>query len=581
MFRGDAAHTGRYAGQAERIIGLQWRVPTDGDVMATPLVANGTVYVGSGSGMMYALDEATGTTRWAADLHAPIASSAAALGGMVFVGSRDGRLHAIDARTGKSRWTLRTGADLRFPWGHESGDVWTASPTIAGGMLLFGGGDGVLYALDPATGAVRWRARTDGRIRAAPAVDDGRVFIGSFDGRVYAFDLRSGRQLWRYETEGASLNSANFGFDRRSIQSSPSVANGVVFVGARDGFLYALDAATGALRWRFDHKVSWVNSSPGVVDGVVYAGSSDGHFMQAVDAGTGKELWRATAGGTVWSSPAITDRAVYFGDGTGRIFAVDRRTGARLSMFGTGAQVHSSPVIDGDLLFVGSGDGGVYALRLGEAAADPKRAVFFDSAYVRVSMVPNPGDVAAYLSHRGYATLDTTALTQFMEARLADHAPSVVVFAIDFAPSAVVTSPLQRSLLRRYLDAGGKVVWLGLPPNMWPVDPVHGERRGLNELAWDAPTELLGVPHGAAIFDQRGVRATAAGRAWGLGATWRTGWSVAPQGVTTVLGLDDWGLAGAWVKSYGGAPGTGFVRVPPDSPLTVYLAAEYRPISKR
>jgi hypothetical protein len=49
------------------------------------------------------------------------------------------------------------------------------------------------------------------------------------------------------------------------------------------------------------------------------------------------------------------------------------------------------------------------------------------------------------------------------------------------------------------------------------------------------------------------------------------------SGVTTVLALDEWGWAAAYVKSYGGAPGTGFVRVPRGDPFVVYLAAEYRP----
>lgn len=85
-----------------------------------------------------------------------------------------------------------------------------------------------------------------------------------------------------------------------------------------------------------------------------------------------------------------------------------------------------------------------------------------------------------------------------------------------------------------------------------------------------------------APFDQRGAPATPAGERWGLTSRWRTGWSVSPNAVTRVLALDDWGLAAAWSKEYGGAPGTGFVRVPPDNVLSVYLAAEYRPaISKR
>ena len=116
------------------------------------------------------------------------------------------------------------------------------------------------------------------------------------------------------------------------------------------------------------------------------------------------------------------------------------------------------------------------------------------------------------------------------------------MFAIDLPPADVVKPPLATSLLRRYLDAGGKVVWLGLPPNIWPVEPLEGQRKSLNEVQWAAPEELLGVPHGDALFDQRGARATPVGQHWGLTSRFRATWSVAPAGVTNVLALDDWGL---------------------------------------
>ncbi len=577
MFRGDAAHSGRYTGGGERVLGLQWRVATDGDVVASPAVVGGVVYVGSGSGVMYALDERAGSSRWTADLASPIESSAAVANGFVYVGTRDGRLHALDATTGRQKWWVPTGAVIPFPWGHESGDAWTSSPTVANGLVLYGGGDGLLYGISARAGSVLWRARTGGRIRGTAAVVDKRAYIGSFDGSVYAFDVTTGKQIWRYDTEGTKLKSGDYGFDRRSIQSSPSVSAGVVYVGARDGFLYALDAATGALRWRNDHHISWINSSPAIAEGVVFAGSSDAHFLQAVDATSGKELWKAQSGGIVWSSPAVAGQFVYWGDGPGRVHVTDRANGAEVSSFRTGSQIFSSPVIDGDLLFVGSGDGGVYALRLGGASDAPKRAVFFDSTYLRASQIDNSAAITRYLAGSGYETLDANALVRFLEDRVADRAPSVVVFAIDLPPADAVKAPLATSLLRRYLNAGGKVVWLGLPPGVWPVEPLEGQRKSLTEVQWSAPEELLGVPHADALFDQRGARATASGQHWGLVSRFRASWSVAPSGVTNVLALDDWGLAAAWSKEYGGSRGTGFVRVPPDNALTVYLAAEYRP----
>lgn len=572
MFRGGPAHHGVYQGGGPTLLGLAWRAPTDGDVISSPAVANGTVYVGSGDGHLYALALASGERRWRYDAGSAVNSSPAVGGGLVFATARDGSIFAVDAATGARRWRLTTRPDLPLPWGHESGDHYLSSPAYVDGTIVVGAGDGGVYALDAATGKQKWRAQTEGRVRASPAVANGRVYAGSFDGRVYCFDLSSGALRWRYDTEGVGLHSGSYGFDRRSIQSSPSVADGVVYVGARDGFLYAIGAEDGKLRWRVDHKISWVITSPAVSDHVVFAGSSDAHFAQALDS-SGSERWRFGTDVPVWSSPAVANGIVYFGDAAGRIHAVDRDTGKERWMFRTGAQVFSSPVIAGDLVIVGSTDGGVYALRTGSGPAI-QRAVFFDSTYVKAATVRQPDVAARYLANRGYQTLDAAALAAFLSARIADRAPSTVVFAIDHAPEAIVTAPLAQSLLRRYLEAGGKIVWPGKPPLIFPMDLATGKYPSMTAMNWSAPNELLGVPHDAALFDMRGARPTPAGLRIGLPARWRDSWSVAPAGVTTALGLDEWGLAAAWIKRYGGAPGTGFVRIPGDDPMTMYLAAE-------
>src|SRR5262249_29131508 len=157
---------------------LQWRVPTDGNVIATPVVAAGVVYVGSGSGAMYALDERSGDARWTVNLASPISSSAAVANGLVYVGTRDGRLHALEVSSGGQKGWVPTGATIPFPWGHESGDMWTSAPTVANGLVLFGGGDGLLYGVSARAGSVLWRARTGGRIRGAPAVVEKRAYVG-------------------------------------------------------------------------------------------------------------------------------------------------------------------------------------------------------------------------------------------------------------------------------------------------------------------------------------------------------------------------------------------------------------------
>jgi outer membrane protein assembly factor BamB len=583
VFRGDLAHTGVYhAAPLTHFGGVQWRVQTGGPVQSTPVVAHATVYVGSGDGQLYALDARTGTERWRFAAGRAITSSAAVAGGLVYVGSRDGAYVALDAATGTLRWRVETGPDAPLAWGFESGDLYTASPTVAGGLALLGGSDGQVWAVDAATGAVRWRFRTEGRVRSSPAVAGGRMYVGSMDGTLYALELTSGRLVWRFDTEGHTLDSGKFGFDRRTIQSSPAVVDGKVFVGSRDGHLYAVDAETGRKLWTTDHEMSWVNSSPAVAGGLVFAGSSDNRFVQAVDAQTGKERWRVPTERLVWSSPAVAGDFVYVGDATGTLYALDRITGAERWRYRSGRRIYSSPVLDGGLLYVGNDDGAVYALRGDPAGL--RRAVFWDSTYAKANRVAAHAEIRGYLADRGYEVLDAPALARFLTERLGDRAPSVVVFAMDHLPATVAAAAADTVLFRRYLDAGGKAVWLGTPPYVWPKDVRTGDVEYI-QVNRAAGTRLLGVDHASSNFDTYGAAATAAGRRWGVSGWWDANWAVDTSAVSEVLGLDERGLAAAWVKGYGGPPGTGFVRIngsganggPNPGFAEIQAVAEYRP----
>ncbi|HUR96380.1 MAG TPA: PQQ-binding-like beta-propeller repeat protein [Gemmatimonadales bacterium] len=559
VFRGDLAHTGSYASPPlTRFGGVQWRVQTGGPVQSSPAVVDGVVYVGSGDGNLYALDARTGTQRWKFAAGRAVTASPAVSGGLVFIGSRDGAYFAVEAATGRQRWRIETGPDAPLAWGFESGDLYTSSPAVAQGLAVLGGSDGQVYAVDAATGAVRWRFRTGGRVRSSPAVSGGRVYVGSMDGTLYALELASGRPVWRFDTEGHTLESGKFGFDRRTIQSSPAVAEGRVFVGSRDGHLYAVDAATGRLVWRADHEMSWVNSSPAVVGGLVFAGSSDNRFVQAVDARTGKERWRVATERLVWSSPAVTGELVYVGDASGTLYALDCETGAERWRHRTGRRIYSSPVPSGGLLYVGNDDGAVYALR-GDTL-NLRRGVFWDSTFAKANRIASHAEIRGYLAERGYEVLDASGLARFLRHAMAAHARSVVVFAMDHLPSTVAPVAADSVLFRRYLEAGGKIVWLGTPPMVWPKDVRTGdvEYIGVDRAAGG---RLLGVDHRTSNFDTYGARATAAGQRWGLTGWWDANWPVDTAAVTETLGLDERGLAAAWVRRYGGPPGTGFVRI--------------------
>src|SRR5207249_11476653 len=143
----------------------------------------------------------------------------------------------------------------------------------------------------PRLHGVKWKFKTERVIEAwfsSPTVSDDMVYFGSDDSYLYAVNALTGELKWKFKTGDV-------------VYSSPAIADGGVFVGSHDGYLYAVDAKTGAERWRF--KTGYrVYSSPAVRDGTVYFGSAD-TYVYAVDAATGKLLWKFKAGDWILSSP--------------------------------------------------------------------------------------------------------------------------------------------------------------------------------------------------------------------------------------------------------------------------------------
>lgn len=166
-------------------------------------------------------------------------------------------------------------------------DVFLSSPALSEGTVYFGSGDGNVYALDAASGALRWKFHTGNVVHASPAVAHGTVYVGSWDSYFYALDAASGQERWRFKTgEDPAINN------QVGVQSSAVVAGDTVYFGCRDSNLYALDARSGAKRWAFSNKGSWVVGSPVVADGAVYFGTSDSGLLHALDAASGAELFQ-------------------------------------------------------------------------------------------------------------------------------------------------------------------------------------------------------------------------------------------------------------------------------------------------
>jgi eukaryotic-like serine/threonine-protein kinase len=173
-----------------------------------------------------------------------------------------------------------------------------------------------------ATGKAKWQFHTGDVVHASPTISEGVVYIGSWDSYFYALDAASGEEKWRFKTgEDHDIHT------QVGIQSSAVVADGTVYFGCRDSNLYALDSHTGQKKWFFNNKGSWVIGSPAVAGNTLYFATSDSGELHALDARSGASLFMLSS--KKWplcSSPAVVGGFLYIGSHEGKLFAVNLKT---------------------------------------------------------------------------------------------------------------------------------------------------------------------------------------------------------------------------------------------------------------
>lgn len=273
---GDASGTVRAFRIADGAIA--WEFRAGGAVLGTPAAADGRVLFGAGDGQVYALDSASGRRLWTFLTEAPLVACPLVADGVVYIGGGDGAFRALDAASGRLLW--------RFD---GLGGFVETRPLLIDGLVVFGAWDRNLRALDAKTGRLAWSWQGDrpGLLYSPagcwPVGASGRVFIVAPDRRLTALDAATGREIWRtdrwpvWESIGLSPDGSRFtirtmkdviatfpvssneprpvwesnaGFGYDFNPAMPAEKDGTIFYGTKNGLLLALDAATGAVKWR-------------------------------------------------------------------------------------------------------------------------------------------------------------------------------------------------------------------------------------------------------------------------------------------------------------------------------------------
>lgn len=343
-YRGDAGRTGVMPGPGPTgSLGVGWQFQAGAPIGSSPAVVGDRAYLLSNDGVVHALDLATGNAVWEVSLGATTGSaSPLVIAGLVIVGDTSGVVHAIDSASGAKRWSFKV-----------DGAIDGAAANV-GNLVLTATEDGSAYALEAQTGSVVWKATLPAGVTRSVTASADTVFVGA-KGTLVALRLSDGSMVWQSAVAptgecGTPTVADGLVFDATGLDGSDPAAKGVV----------ALDASTGAVRWRYASPTQRQAYTPGVRAGRAFIVAEDG-IVAALDATNGAVVWTTKTGAVNEALPAIADGLVYVPTNGHTLVTLDQATGA-MGWQAPIVGVPYAPVVAHGLVLVGTSLGMLYAI---------------------------------------------------------------------------------------------------------------------------------------------------------------------------------------------------------------------------
>ncbi|HEX8990826.1 MAG TPA: PQQ-binding-like beta-propeller repeat protein [Anaerolineales bacterium] len=252
--------------------------------------------------------------------------------GQLLVGSsgRDYALYSLDPATGASKW----GAPF------TATDHWVASPLVVGDTVYAPNNNGTLYALKLTTGQMAWSLPIGRSLWGAPTTDGKLIFVASLDHFLYAVDPNAHKIVWKTDLGG-------------SIPGSPLVASdgGSLYLGSFARKVFAVDAATGAVRWTSALK-DWAWSTPALMGDSLFAADISGNLYSLATA-SGKNAWpEVKPDGPITGSPVALAEGVAVVTDSGFLYAYKPDGSTLWPPVNIGGKIYTSPVVSGDRIII-------------------------------------------------------------------------------------------------------------------------------------------------------------------------------------------------------------------------------------
>ena len=220
--------------------------------------------------------------------------------------------------TGVSPTTINP--QLKQMWAVTCGEIIESSAAIQDATVYVGAGlpnaKGELLAVGLRDGKVKWRYASEDAIgESSPTVANGLVYAGDLGGTFHAVNTTDGQGVWKYKTDG-------------EIKCSPVVVGERVLIGSYDGSLYCFEMRTGKTAWRYKTE-NYVHGTPCVVNGVAYFAGCD-EIFHGLRVSDGKEIVRLPGIGNTGASVAMVGDQVFFGNFSNEVLSYNLKTRRRV-----------------------------------------------------------------------------------------------------------------------------------------------------------------------------------------------------------------------------------------------------------
>jgi outer membrane protein assembly factor BamB len=195
-----------------------FKVP-GGPVMGTPAIIDSKTFIAGCDNTLHVIDTKTGNEIKGIELDGQVAATAALAGDTLFIGTMTNQIQAVDWKAGKVTWTYES---------KKKQQPFAGSVAATKDLIIGGSRDKCVHAVDLKTGAEKWVTATGGRVDSSPVVAGQRVYVGSMDGKLYVLDLAKGGLVQAIE------------LDARGILASPAVSDERLVIGTLEGALICL-----------------------------------------------------------------------------------------------------------------------------------------------------------------------------------------------------------------------------------------------------------------------------------------------------------------------------------------------------